>query len=218
FPVLNISFRHPARFCFPPSLPSSDKRGGKRVCVFIEGVAMDPPTANSGVYKIAGVPVEFPYKPYGAQLAFMSQVITTLERASRQGHCNALLESPTGTGKTLSLLCAALAWQRNYNRRPKRQLHPPPLPSDLFSTVAADFPSSTAPRSHEDPLVSGGGFIREPDSAGELGLHFTRTHSQISQVIREYRKTSYRVPMAILVSVSSFYVAIALAAEAKLLL
>jgi hypothetical protein len=26
-----------------------------------------------------------------------------------------------------------------------------------------------------------------------------RTHSQISQVIREYRKTAYRVPMAVLV-------------------
>ncbi|CAN6463879.1 unnamed protein product [Victoria cruziana] len=150
---------------------------------------------SSGVYKIAGVPVEFPYKPYGTQLAFMSQVITTLERASRQGHCNALLESPTGTGKTLSLLCAALAWQRNYK-----------------------------PRIDENPLVSGGGFIREPDSSGDdvMGssslsataddskrtskksvptvYYASRTHSQISQVIREYRKTSYRVPMAILAS------------------
>ena len=30
-------------------------------------------------------------------------------------------------------------------------------------------------------------------------VYLRRTHSQISQVIREYRKTAYRVPMAVLV-------------------
>ncbi|EFJ17218.1 hypothetical protein SELMODRAFT_9067, partial [Selaginella moellendorffii] len=65
-------------------------------------------------YQICGVKVEFPYRAYGSQLAFMGKVITTLERAFRDpdGHCNALLESPTGSGKSLSLLCAALAWQQ----------------------------------------------------------------------------------------------------------
>lgn len=66
------------------------------------------------VYHIAGIPVEFPYKPYGTQFTFMYRVISTLDRSLKDGHCHALLESPTGTGKSLSLLCSTLAWQQNY--------------------------------------------------------------------------------------------------------
>nr|CAB3457805.1 unnamed protein product [Digitaria exilis] len=114
--------------------------------------------ADGGVYQVGGVPVEFPYKPYGTQLAFMGRVISTLDRARRQGQSHALLESPTGTGKSLSLLCSALAWQRHY------PLRSPPIP----------------PTAAPDPFLHGGGFI--------------------TQVVREYRKTSYRVRMAILAS------------------
>ena len=55
--------------------------------------------------EIEGVNVYFPFKPYGCQNDFMRKMITALKRGE-----NALLESPTGTGKTLSLLCSALAW------------------------------------------------------------------------------------------------------------
>ncbi|KAJ1290715.1 hypothetical protein BS78_02G266300 [Paspalum vaginatum] len=157
-----------------------------------------PPTPRAradrgggGMYQVGGVPVEFPYKPYGTQLAFMGRVIATLDRARRQGQSHALLESPTGTGKSLSLLCSALAWQRHY------PLRSPPV---------------AAP----DPLLHGGGFVADdtqpqatpviPENAKKKKknvptiYYATRTHAQITQVVREYRKTSYRVPMAILAS------------------
>ena len=55
---------------------------------------------------IGGVEVAFPFdKPYPAQTQMMSKIIQSLKRKE-----NALLESPTGSGKSLALLCSALAW------------------------------------------------------------------------------------------------------------
>lgn len=62
-------------------------------------------------YSIRGHEVHFPHQPYGVQLSFMEKMLRTLDE---QG--NALLEAPTGCGKTLSLLCAALAWQAKRKR------------------------------------------------------------------------------------------------------
>ena len=58
---------------------------------------------------IAGVDVEFPagIKPHPPQMAMMANIVRSLRQSK-----NALLESPTGTGKSLAVLCAALAWQK----------------------------------------------------------------------------------------------------------
>ena len=50
--------------------------------------------------------VRAPVVPYESQIRVMSQVV----RAASRGAC-ALIESPTGSGKSLALLCAALAWR-----------------------------------------------------------------------------------------------------------
>lgn len=106
------------------------------------------------VYHIGGLQVRFPYQPYGTQLAFMSRVISTLDRAQRDGRCHALLESPTGTGKTLSLLCSALAWQQSYTSRfpkgnlaHKRSIFMPdtqsPSSTEPSNVVEVEIPSRT---------------------------------------------------------------------------
>ena len=55
---------------------------------------------------IKGIYLYFPYKPYQLQITYMEKVLSTL---NSQGNISAL-ENPTGTGKTLCLLCAILGW------------------------------------------------------------------------------------------------------------
>ncbi|XP_069040456.1 Fanconi anemia group J protein isoform X2 [Lepisosteus oculatus] len=61
---------------------------------------------SASEYTIGGVTIQFPCKAYPSQLAMMNSIVRGL---NCQQHC--LLESPTGSGKSLALLCSAVAWQ-----------------------------------------------------------------------------------------------------------
>ncbi|KAH0788669.1 putative helicase [Histomonas meleagridis] len=87
---------------------------------------------------INNVNVSFPYQPYPVQNDFMSKVIESIDTGQY-----ALLESPTGTGKTLSLLCSALSWRRQ-------------------------------------------------NKAEVQIVYASRTHSQLSNVMKELKKTVFR--------------------------
>ncbi|CUA77223.1 chromosome transmission fidelity protein 1 [Rhizoctonia solani] len=54
----------------------------------------------------------FPFQPYGIQLELMKNLYAALEDRKV-----AVLESPTGTGKSLSLLCGAMTWLRDNKQR-----------------------------------------------------------------------------------------------------
>jgi chromosome transmission fidelity protein 1 len=59
----------------------------------------------------------FPYRPYEIQSQFMQHLYETLEGAADDRATVAVMESPTGTGKSLSIICGALTWLRDAKAR-----------------------------------------------------------------------------------------------------
>ncbi|KAL8230357.1 hypothetical protein R6Q57_000135 [Mikania cordata] len=118
-------------------------------------------------YKIKGIDVEFPFEAYDCQLVYMEKVIQSLQDKS-----NALLESPTGTGKTLCLLCATLAWRKSLGN---------------FST------GRRAGAKHLESSSS-----QDESSNLPTIVYTSRTHSQIRQVVQELKRTVYRPKMVVL--------------------
>ncbi|KAM7255626.1 hypothetical protein ACFE04_008524 [Oxalis oulophora] len=56
----------------------------------------------------------FPYKPYSIQIDFMNALYDYLDKGGVS-----ILESPTGTGKTLSIICSALQWLLDQREKQK---------------------------------------------------------------------------------------------------
>ena len=69
---------------------------------------------------IEDIEVYFPYKPYEKQITYMQKIIQILNKKHSSKDIDfraiAALESPTGTGKTLCLLCSLLAWVNKKGR------------------------------------------------------------------------------------------------------
>eukprot|EP00960_Hanusia_phi_P005057 145853-Hanusia_phi.AAC.1 len=59
----------------------------------------------SRAFHVGGCEISFPHTPYSSQLAMMDKIIFALRNKK-----NVLLELPTGSGKSLSLLCAISSW------------------------------------------------------------------------------------------------------------
>uniref|UniRef100_A0A7N9ASA0 Regulator of telomere elongation helicase 1 n=1 Tax=Mastacembelus armatus TaxID=205130 RepID=A0A7N9ASA0_9TELE len=133
---------------------------------------------------LSGVTVDFPFPPYDCQKDYMSKVIECLQKK-----VNGVLESPTGTGKTLCLLCATLAWRDHFKdtisaRKIAERLGGkemfPNTPLSSWGTTATD---GDKPTYYTDiPKI----------------IYASRTHSQLAQVINELKNTSYRPKVCVL--------------------
>jgi len=73
--------------------------------------------------KINGISVDIPFEPYPSQSITIAKLLECF-----QTNTNALIESPTGTGKSLSIICSVLA----YNEQMKRDRKPDQKPFKIF--------------------------------------------------------------------------------------
>ncbi|KAH8281240.1 hypothetical protein KR018_001377 [Drosophila ironensis] len=120
--------------------------------------------------EIGGIPVYFPFEPYPVQRAYMEKVIQCLRDGT-----NGVLESPTGTGKTLSLLCSSLAWIRTRQSEHQKQM------LKLGAEKDADNPMSDLAK-----------VVGKTNNWGvPKVIYASRTHSQLTQAMRELKRTAY---------------------------
>ncbi|CAF3501536.1 unnamed protein product [Rotaria socialis] len=111
---------------------------------------------------MSGVTVDFPYTPYPCQIAMLARIIKALQQSK-----NCLLESPTGTGKTLTLLCASLAWQQK---------------------EIEQFRMSTPFIENKDNATEA---QTKPTPVSRI-FYCTRTHKQLEQIAKQLNNTVYK--------------------------
>ncbi|MEE6506449.1 hypothetical protein FKM82_007675 [Ascaphus truei] len=133
---------------------------------------------------VSGLTVDFPFQPYKCQEDYMNKVIECLQKG-----VNGVLESPTGTGKTLCLLCSTLAWRQHFKDNiTAHKIAERMNGAELFP----DRP--TASWGDKDAEGKGSAYYSDVPRI----IYASRTHSQLAQVINELKHTSYRPKVCVL--------------------
>ncbi|GAW83133.1 DNA repair helicase [Plasmodium gonderi] len=128
-------------------------------------------------YTINDVEVYFPYELYDCQYNYMLSVLNALKKKE-----NAILESPTGTGKTLCLLCASISYLVDVLEK-KGAFSENINITENKKNITFDFKENENSSSSPKKIV--------PPSDFPKIIYASRTHSQLKQVIKELKNVYF---------------------------
>ncbi|XP_015515534.2 regulator of telomere elongation helicase 1 homolog isoform X1 [Neodiprion lecontei] len=129
-----------------------------------------------------GIIVTFPFEPYDVQKRYMEKVIECLQNAK-----HGVLESPTGTGKTLCLLCSSLSWLLVKKAQLQSEALMGPIEKPAFGGEFFEGLTKTLEK-------AAGKLDQSTNFSWGMPkiIYASRTHSQLSQAMQELKKTSYK--------------------------
>ncbi|CAG9806552.1 unnamed protein product [Chironomus riparius] len=135
------------------------------------------------IIEIEGIKIDFPFEPYALQKDYMTKVIQAL-----QSQQNAVLESPTGTGKTLCLLTSSLAWLlQQKNQMMSREK------ANLNFQAGEVMKNMKGLGFNPEDVTA----LIDPSTDGRQWrastiIYTSRTHSQLTQAMRELKNSDYK--------------------------
>ncbi|KAK3809038.1 MAG: helicase C-terminal domain-containing protein [Linnemannia elongata] len=131
------------------------------------------PAANPTEFVTNGIRIKFPFTPYKSQQDMMTKIVEALQTQE-----NALLESPTGSGKSLALLCGVLAWLQNEkvrNDEHRKEIRKN-LEAELAKMDVVESPYFTAEAVEPKPIINSGCGT----CAGSCGTDSTSNAQQVA--------------------------------------
>jgi hypothetical protein len=153
------------------------------------------PLAGS-LKELGDLQIPFPFKPYPSQEALMKSLVHTFQQRTQ-----ALLESPTGSGKSLAILAASVSWLRHQKVHglspptPLLRVVPPPAAPTPKPPLSASPNDSEFARPRlqvvkplpplQPPLMVAEVATPAPSS---LLIIASRTHAQLDQLTSELEK------------------------------
>jgi len=133
--------------------------------------------------------VKFPFpEPYPSQIVMMEKILFALREGT-----NALLESPTGTGKTVCLLCATLAFAEHEEKQRIKQKNTKKKNTKKRKDTEKEEKEEKEEDLEDLKRTKG---VKEEHTGSEKAskvtiVYVSRTHSQLQQVISELKATEY---------------------------
>ena len=173
---------------------SDGERAGKRRRRPVE-IKFEKDVRKFTVRMIGGCEVKFPegLSPHPAQMMTMSSIIRTLTKGE-----HAMIESPTGTGKTLAILCGALAWQEKYGVQTAAANVSVAEEREKYEKARIQYLMKKCDSGEENPTVVRGdgwsaadSYFKGEETARSKIFICSRTHSQLNQILRELKRTGY---------------------------